>query len=101
MKLERKETILLNHVAASENRTCFECYFSFLQFCEFMSLCCLMHLAGRVVRILLDYVSHVPICLKLRLILEKQQEWPEICDIHGELCNYVRTCIQSLCAWLR
>ncbi|XP_062316664.1 ankyrin repeat and SOCS box protein 15-like isoform X1 [Osmerus eperlanus] len=54
-----------------------------IPFCEFMSLCCLMHLAGRVVRILLDYVSHVPICLKLRLILEKQQEWPEICDIHG------------------
>ena len=75
--------------------------FPFLQFCEFMSLCCLTHLAGRVVRILLDYVCHVPICLKLRLILEKQQEWPEICDIHGELCNYVRTCIQSLCTWLR
>ncbi|AWP07922.1 putative ankyrin repeat and SOCS box protein 15 [Scophthalmus maximus] len=51
------------------------------QFCGFMSLCCLMHLSGSVVRILLDYVSHVHICSKLRLILEKQKEWAEICEI--------------------
>uniref|UniRef100_A0A4W6BIJ9 Ankyrin repeat and SOCS box containing 15 n=1 Tax=Lates calcarifer TaxID=8187 RepID=A0A4W6BIJ9_LATCA len=50
-------------------------------FCEFMNLCCLMHLSGSVVRILLDYVNHVHICSKLRLILEKQKEWPEICEI--------------------
>ncbi|KAM8751674.1 ankyrin repeat and SOCS box protein 15-like isoform 1-T2 [Acanthopagrus schlegelii] len=54
-----------------------------IPFCEFMSLCCLMHLSGSVVRILLDYVSHVYICPKLRLTLEKQTEWPEICDILG------------------
>ncbi|XP_019934171.2 ankyrin repeat and SOCS box protein 15 isoform X2 [Paralichthys olivaceus] len=52
-----------------------------IPFCEFMSLCCLMHLSGSVVRILLDYISHVHICSKLRLILEKQREWPEICEI--------------------
>ncbi|XP_033181902.1 ankyrin repeat and SOCS box protein 15-like [Anabas testudineus] len=52
-----------------------------IPFCEFMSLCCLMHLSGSVVRILLDYVSHVRICSKLRLILEKQKEWPEICEV--------------------
>nr|XP_020449148.1 ankyrin repeat and SOCS box protein 15-like [Monopterus albus] len=52
-----------------------------IPFCEFMSLCCLMHLSGNVVRILLDYVNHVNICSKLRLILEKQKEWPEICEI--------------------
>ncbi|XP_067446977.1 ankyrin repeat and SOCS box protein 15-like isoform X1 [Thunnus thynnus] len=52
-----------------------------IPFCEFMSLCCLKHLSGSVVRILLDYVNHVHICSKLRLILEKQREWPEICDI--------------------
>ncbi|XP_051238458.1 ankyrin repeat and SOCS box protein 15-like isoform X2 [Dicentrarchus labrax] len=52
-----------------------------IPFCEFMSLCCIVHLSGSVVRILLDYVSHVHICSKLRLILEKQTEWPEICDI--------------------
>ncbi|XP_070687188.1 ankyrin repeat and SOCS box protein 15-like [Pempheris klunzingeri] len=52
-----------------------------IPFCEFMSLCCVVHLSGSVVRILLDYISHVHICSKLRLILEKQKEWPEICDI--------------------
>ncbi|KAF7643903.1 hypothetical protein LDENG_00231450 [Lucifuga dentata] len=64
-----------------------------IPFCEFMSLCCLMHLSGNVVRILLDYVSHVYICCKLRCTLEKQSEWPEICDILnsprslGHLCR--------------
>ncbi|XP_036374357.1 ankyrin repeat and SOCS box protein 15-like [Megalops cyprinoides] len=54
-----------------------------MPFCDFISLSCLVHLSGSVVRILLDYVSHVPICSKLKLILEKQREWPEICDILG------------------
>lgn len=39
------------------------------------------HLAGRVVQTLLDYVSHVHICSKLQHILERQEEWPNICDI--------------------
>uniref|UniRef100_UPI0037E8FE63 ankyrin repeat and SOCS box protein 15-like n=1 Tax=Semicossyphus pulcher TaxID=241346 RepID=UPI0037E8FE63 len=52
-----------------------------IPFCEFMSLCCVMHLSGSVVRTLLDYVSHVHICSKLRVLLEKQAEWPDICDI--------------------
>ncbi|XP_037624417.1 ankyrin repeat and SOCS box protein 15-like isoform X2 [Sebastes umbrosus] len=52
-----------------------------IPFCEFMSLCCVMHLSGSVVRTLLDYVRDVHICSKLRLLLEKQREWPEICDI--------------------
>uniref|UniRef100_A0A3Q3ACG5 SOCS box domain-containing protein n=1 Tax=Kryptolebias marmoratus TaxID=37003 RepID=A0A3Q3ACG5_KRYMA len=55
-----------------------------VSFCEFMCLCCLKHLSGSVVRILLDYVNHVHICSKLRLILEKQRQWPEICEI---LCD--------------
>ncbi|KAG7234551.1 hypothetical protein INR49_004486 [Caranx melampygus] len=46
------------------------------KFCEFMSLCCVMHLSGSVVQVLLDYVDHIHICSKLRLILEKQSEWP-------------------------
>ncbi|KAG7456050.1 hypothetical protein MATL_G00247620 [Megalops atlanticus] len=54
-----------------------------IPFCDFISLSYLVHLSGSVVRILLDYVSHVPICSKLKLILEKQREWPEICDILG------------------
>lgn len=60
-----------------------------LQFCEFMSLCCLMHLSGAVIRILLDYVSHVHICSKLRLILEKQREWTEICQILSEFVSHL------------
>nr|XP_043891393.1 ankyrin repeat and SOCS box protein 15-like isoform X1 [Solea senegalensis] len=52
-----------------------------IPFCEFMSLCCLMHLSGSAVQILLDYVSHVNICSKLRRILERQREWPDICEI--------------------
>ncbi|KAM9807671.1 ankyrin repeat and SOCS box protein 15-like [Neosynchiropus ocellatus] len=55
-----------------------------ISFCEFMSLCCLVHLSGFVVRILLDYVGHVQICSKLRVLLEKQREWS---DILGVLAN--------------
>ncbi|XP_056137577.1 ankyrin repeat and SOCS box protein 15 [Lampris incognitus] len=52
-----------------------------IPFCEFISLCCVMHLSGGVVRILLDYAGHARICSQLRLILEKQREWPEICNV--------------------
>ncbi|XP_051740553.1 ankyrin repeat and SOCS box protein 15-like [Ctenopharyngodon idella] len=52
-----------------------------IPFCDFISLCCLVHLSGRVVLILLDYVNHVPLCSHLRCILEKQKEWAEICTI--------------------
>ncbi|XP_030626918.1 ankyrin repeat and SOCS box protein 15b [Chanos chanos] len=52
-----------------------------ITFCDFISVTWLVHLAGSVVRILLDYVNHVPICSKLQCILEKQKEWPEICNI--------------------
>ncbi|XP_077067128.1 ankyrin repeat and SOCS box protein 15-like isoform X1 [Siphateles boraxobius] len=51
------------------------------QFCDFLSLCCLVDLSGQVVLILLDYVNHVHICSHLRCILEKQKEWAEICTI--------------------
>ncbi|KAM9467900.1 ankyrin repeat and SOCS box protein 15b [Clarias gariepinus] len=50
-------------------------------FCDFISVTWLKHLVGRVVRSLLDYVKHIPICPKLQQILEMQKEWPEICDI--------------------
>ncbi|XP_050955330.1 ankyrin repeat and SOCS box protein 15-like [Labeo rohita] len=52
-----------------------------IPFCDFMSLCCLVGLSGRVVLILLDYVSHVPLCSRLRSILEKQKEWEDIYTI--------------------
>uniref|UniRef100_A0A8C2DXU9 Ankyrin repeat and SOCS box containing 15 n=1 Tax=Cyprinus carpio TaxID=7962 RepID=A0A8C2DXU9_CYPCA len=52
-----------------------------IPFCDFMSLCCLVGLSGRVVLILLDYVICVPLCSRLISILEKQKEWAEICTI--------------------
>ncbi|KAK2832567.1 hypothetical protein Q7C36_016029 [Tachysurus vachellii] len=56
-------------------------YFNKVTFCDFISVRWLKHLAGWLVRILLDYVVHVPICPKLQKILQMQNEWPEICDI--------------------
>ncbi|XP_070686951.1 ankyrin repeat and SOCS box protein 15-like isoform X2 [Pempheris klunzingeri] len=47
-------------------------------FCDFVSVSWLVNLAGRVVSILLDYVSQVSICGKLKKILEKHKEWPHI-----------------------
>ncbi|XP_076120518.1 ankyrin repeat and SOCS box protein 15-like isoform X2 [Alosa pseudoharengus] len=52
-------------------------------FCDFISVSWLEHLAGRTVRMLLDYVSHVCICSKLKMILEKHKEWSIICHILG------------------
>ncbi|CAM4571738.1 unnamed protein product [Leuciscus chuanchicus] len=57
-------------------------------FCDFISLCCLVDLSGRVVLILLDYVNHVPIFSHLRCILEKQKEWAEICTILSEFTGF-------------
>ncbi|XP_029288917.1 ankyrin repeat and SOCS box protein 15-like isoform X2 [Cottoperca gobio] len=88
LKDEAMTRLLLNNGYKVER--CFHCHHgdafdaaneAKIPFCEFMSLCCVMHLSGSVVRTLLDYVSHVHICSKLRLLLEKQREWPEICDI--------------------
>uniref|UniRef100_A0A3Q3LYG2 Ankyrin repeat and SOCS box containing 15b n=1 Tax=Mastacembelus armatus TaxID=205130 RepID=A0A3Q3LYG2_9TELE len=50
-------------------------------FCEFVSVSWLTHLVGSVVRMLLDYVSHINICPSLKRILEKRPEWEEISDI--------------------
>ncbi|KAG5273326.1 hypothetical protein AALO_G00150150 [Alosa alosa] len=55
-----------------------------IPFCEFIGLYCLMHLSGKVVQILLDYVSNVHLCSHLRRILKKQREWEDISDI---ICN--------------
>ncbi|XP_052439332.1 ankyrin repeat and SOCS box protein 15-like [Carassius gibelio] len=49
-------------------------------FCEFISVSWMAHLAGRVVQTLLDYVNHVDICSKLQCLLERQEEWPDICE---------------------
>uniref|UniRef100_A0A671SYK7 Ankyrin repeat and SOCS box containing 15 n=1 Tax=Sinocyclocheilus anshuiensis TaxID=1608454 RepID=A0A671SYK7_9TELE len=64
---------------------CFHCHhdfhFNMRFFCDFMSLCCLVYLLGRVALILLDYVSRVPLCSCLRSNLEKQKEWEDIYTI--------------------
>ncbi|KAL2102717.1 hypothetical protein ACEWY4_001885 [Coilia grayii] len=52
-----------------------------LPFCDFVGVSSMAHSAGPAVRILLDYVQHVPLCHKLQAILERQKEWPEICHI--------------------
>uniref|UniRef100_A0A8C7SSW0 Ankyrin repeat and SOCS box containing 15 n=1 Tax=Oncorhynchus mykiss TaxID=8022 RepID=A0A8C7SSW0_ONCMY len=51
------------------------------KFCEIISLSAVVNLAGSVVRMLLDYVRHPRICPNLLRVLEKQKEWPDICDI--------------------
>uniref|UniRef100_A0A8C7UJR1 Uncharacterized protein n=1 Tax=Oncorhynchus mykiss TaxID=8022 RepID=A0A8C7UJR1_ONCMY len=56
-----------------------------IPFCEFMSLSYLMHQSGCVVHILLHYGSHVHIFSQFKLTLEKQKEWPDICDVLGKV----------------
>ncbi|KAJ7997675.1 hypothetical protein DPEC_G00214600 [Dallia pectoralis] len=50
-----------------------------VSFCDFLGVSWLVQLAGRAVWILLDYVGHAPLCLKLRQILQKHREWTQIC----------------------
>ncbi|XP_063053078.1 ankyrin repeat and SOCS box protein 15-like isoform X2 [Engraulis encrasicolus] len=54
-----------------------------IPFCDLVCMTSMQHLAGRAVRILLDYVNHVAICSKLKTALKKQKEWPEISLILG------------------
>ncbi|KAM3870517.1 uncharacterized protein asb15a [Diretmus argenteus] len=90
LKDEMMMRLLLNH--GYNVQRCFHCNHDNVSdaadagegkipFCEFMSLCCLVHLSGGVVKILLDYVNRIHICSKLKLILEKQREWPEIHNV--------------------
>nr|XP_025968804.1 ankyrin repeat and SOCS box protein 15 isoform X5 [Dromaius novaehollandiae]XP_025968805.1 ankyrin repeat and SOCS box protein 15 isoform X5 [Dromaius novaehollandiae]XP_025968806.1 ankyrin repeat and SOCS box protein 15 isoform X5 [Dromaius novaehollandiae] len=50
-------------------------------FCDFISVPWLKHLAGKVVRIFIDYMDYVPLCTKIKFVLETQKEWPEIRQI--------------------
>ncbi|XP_017568190.1 dynein heavy chain 12, axonemal isoform X2 [Pygocentrus nattereri] len=61
-------------------------------FCEVITVSWLKHIAGHVVRIMLDYVDHVTFCSKLKSILEEQKQWPEICRIQGN-----PRCLKHLC----
>ncbi|XP_055368002.1 ankyrin repeat and SOCS box protein 15b isoform X1 [Betta splendens] len=67
----------------------------FPQFCDFVSVSWLAHVAGGVVRTLLDYVSHVSICPGLRRVLQRAPEWEEI----SELLSGPRS-LQHLCRLL-
>uniref|UniRef100_A0A3Q3K4V7 SOCS box domain-containing protein n=1 Tax=Monopterus albus TaxID=43700 RepID=A0A3Q3K4V7_MONAL len=69
------------------------CPLQVFPFCDFVSVSWLTHLVGSVVRILLDYVSHVNICRNLKRILKRRPEWDEISDI---LSNTPRS-LRHLC----
>ncbi|XP_076850435.1 dynein axonemal heavy chain 12 [Brachyhypopomus gauderio] len=61
-------------------------------FCEVITVSWLKDLAGRVVRIMLDYVDHVKFCSKLKATLMEQSQWTEICRIQENA-----RCLQHLC----
>ncbi|XP_025020600.1 ankyrin repeat and SOCS box protein 15 isoform X2 [Python bivittatus] len=50
-------------------------------FCDFITVPWMKHLVGPIVRILIDYMDYVPLCTKLKFVLETQKEWPEIQQI--------------------
>ncbi|XP_078470467.1 ankyrin repeat and SOCS box protein 15-like [Lampetra planeri] len=47
-------------------------------FCEVITLRWLWRWAGPVVLAMMDYVDHVRVCPKLRLVLQQNEQWPEI-----------------------
>uniref|UniRef100_A0A673HLK7 Ankyrin repeat and SOCS box protein 15-like n=1 Tax=Sinocyclocheilus rhinocerous TaxID=307959 RepID=A0A673HLK7_9TELE len=53
------------------------------KFCDFISVSWLVQFPGRAVRVLLDYVNHVLICSKLKMVLKRHKEWAEISEILG------------------
>ncbi|XP_007251595.3 dynein axonemal heavy chain 12 [Astyanax mexicanus] len=61
-------------------------------FCEVITVYWLKHLAGNIVRMMLDYVDHVMFCCKLKAALMEQKQWPEICRIQENA-----RCLQHLC----
>lgn len=71
----------------STNNLTYITLFCLCQFCEFMSVSWLTDLVGTVVRMLLDYVSHVSICSNLIRILERRPEWDEISEILSKTTN--------------
>lgn len=50
------------------------------------------HLVGGIVRILIDYMDYVPLCAKLKSVLEVQREWPEIRQIIENPCSLKHLC---------
>ncbi|XP_042571467.1 ankyrin repeat and SOCS box protein 15 [Cyprinus carpio] len=54
-----------------------------IPFCDFISVSWLVQFSGRAVRVLLDYVNHVPICSKLKMVLKRHKVWAEISEMLG------------------
>ncbi|XP_033883255.2 ankyrin repeat and SOCS box protein 15 isoform X1 [Acipenser ruthenus] len=79
--LETGWTTCVNKDTPHNNISCQQNLLHSEKFCDFITLSWLTDVAGKVVRILLDYMDFVPICSKLKPCLEKQKEWPEICEI--------------------
>ncbi|XP_041945953.1 dynein axonemal heavy chain 12 isoform X1 [Alosa alosa] len=72
-------------------------------FCEVITLHCLKHLTGHVVRVMMDYVDHATFCSKLKAALVENKEWPDICQIQENvrplqhLCRLrIRNCLGRL-----
>ncbi|XP_016303921.1 ankyrin repeat and SOCS box protein 15 isoform X2 [Sinocyclocheilus anshuiensis] len=61
-------------------------------FCDFISVSWLVQFSGRAVRVLLDYVNHVLICSKLKMVLKRHKEWAEISEILGNPCSLQHQC---------
>ncbi|MEQ2316636.1 Ankyrin repeat and SOCS box protein 14, partial [Ameca splendens] len=61
-------------------------------FCEVITVSWLKHLSGPVVRVLLDYVDHVMLCSKLKVVLMEQKQWSDICRLQENA-----RCLQHLC----
>ncbi|XP_063065424.1 dynein axonemal heavy chain 12 isoform X2 [Engraulis encrasicolus] len=70
-------------------------------FCEVITVRWLKHLSGQVVRIMLDYVDHVIFCSKLKGVLVEQKQWPEICEIQGNVRSLKHLCRLSIRERLR
>lgn len=56
------------------------------------------HLVGSIVRILIDYMDYVPLCAKLKSVLEVQREWPEIRQIIGKSKCFFYFKFVSICS---
>uniref|UniRef100_A0A3Q3KD36 SOCS box domain-containing protein n=1 Tax=Monopterus albus TaxID=43700 RepID=A0A3Q3KD36_MONAL len=61
-------------------------------FCEVITVSWLKHLSAQVVRIMLDYTSHVSFCTKLEDTLKQQKQWPEIFHIQRNARSLKHLC---------
>nr|XP_040059634.1 dynein heavy chain 12, axonemal-like isoform X1 [Gasterosteus aculeatus aculeatus] len=72
-------------------------------FCEVITVRWLKDLSGQLVRVMLDYLDHVPLCSKLKAAVMEQRQWPDICRLQENarplqhLCRLrIRRCLGRL-----